>query len=258
MTDIAPKLIERIKTRFTQEIDDNRKLQSIFGRIRTGLPTQADLLELATVCGELLGQCFRQVVTPDVLPNGRMYFNIADRVLRETLGIDFEFVSDAAVQILTGVNVQNGTVLSAVAPKINEDRIKGLVDHVSTAEKYEDISASLPDQITNFSQSVADDAIRENADFQYNAGLSPKVVRTAEAKACKWCRSVAGSVPYEDTYTGHDIWRRHVNCNCLIEFVSGKHRDTVDNYRRPPDASKQKIAYRKAITAPDDRKGVRS
>ncbi|MBO4861480.1 MAG: hypothetical protein J5535_01100, partial [Firmicutes bacterium] len=61
-----------------------------------------------------------------------------------------------------------------------------------------------------------------NADFHYKTGLSPKIVRTAEAKCCDWCASLEGEYDYplEDT----EVYRRHDNCRCIVEYKPGDGR----------------------------------
>ena len=66
------------------------------------------------------------------------------------------------------------------------------------------------------------DFVRENADFHYESGLSPKIVRTSEAGACKWCRALAGTYDYSSVRaTGNDVWRRHRDCRCVVESDPG-------------------------------------
>ncbi len=75
----------------------------------------------------------------------------------------------------------------------------------------------------NFSQSIVDNAVRQNADFQWKSGLEPKIVRTAEYKCCKWCSNLEGSHRYEDVKdTGNDVFRRHNNCRCKVTYVPSK------------------------------------
>ena len=45
----------------------------------------------------------------------------------------------------------------------------------------------LKEPLVNFGQSIVDEAVRSNADFQYKAGLSPKIVRTSTGNCCEWC-----------------------------------------------------------------------
>ncbi len=59
----------------------------------------------------------------------------------------------------------------------------------------------------------------KNADFHYNAGLRPKIIRTAVGKTCKWCQSMAGVYDYSKvSNTGNNVFRRHANCDCTVVY----------------------------------------
>ncbi|HAP14782.1 MAG TPA: hypothetical protein DCR07_01590, partial [Lactococcus sp.] len=76
------------------------------------------------------------------------------------------------------------------------------------------------DPIVNFGQSIVDDSIQKNLDFQYKAGLRPRIIRKAESKACKWCQNLAGIYLYPDDVPD-DIFRRHQRCRCSTDFNPG-------------------------------------
>ena len=68
-----------------------------------------------------------------------------------------------------------------------------------------------------------DDSVHDNAGFQYVAGLDPTVTRTATAKCCKWCDQLSETYDYEKVRNkGNDVWKRHKNCHCIIDYNPGK------------------------------------
>ncbi len=71
--------------------------------------------------------------------------------------------------------------------------------------------------IVNFSQSIVDDSIRVNAEFQSKAGMRPKIVRKLAGGCCEWCRSLSGAYIYPEDVPD-DIYRRHQNCRCTVDF----------------------------------------
>ena len=68
---------------------------------------------------------------------------------------------------------------------MNEDRVRGIINIVSGG-KYEDVAYILGEAVVNFTQSVIDAAVKENADFHLKAGLRPKIRRTSTGKCCEW------------------------------------------------------------------------
>ena len=68
----------------------------------------------------------------------------------------------------------------------------------------------------NFTQSIIDDSIRENAEFHHKVGLSPKIVRTTVGNCCKWCQKLDGSYVYPNVPP--DVYRRHQHCKCTVNY----------------------------------------
>ena len=146
-----------------------------------------------------------------------------------TLGLNHKMVLEACNEAQKNLNKSAGVGIRPQSPKFDGNRAFGLVEAVKERGK---IGPAFYDQVTNFSQNVVDESIRENAGVQAGAGLSPKIVRTAEAHCCKWCDDLAGTYDYNEVSdTGNPIWARHDNCRCLIEYVADK-RERVNNYRR--------------------------
>lgn len=92
-------------------------------------------------------------------------------------------------------------------------------------KSFDNVSWLLGDPITNFCMSIVDEAVRANADLHYQAGLSPKIVRTTDGKCCEWCSRLAGTYDYDKvSNTGNDVFRRHRNCGCVVEYYPGDGR----------------------------------
>ena len=108
---------------------------------------------------------------------------------------------------------------------------------ICTKFEFKNIEKSFYDQLTNFSENIVDDSIRDNVGRLYRSGIRTMIVRQAEAGACKWCQEVAGSYDYSQVRnTGNDVWRRHENCHCVIDYVtekdSGFYSERVNNQKK--------------------------
>lgn len=87
--------------------------------------------------------------------------------------------------------------------------------------------------------------------FARERDVCVKIVRTTTGReTCDWCKRIAGTYDYEDVRHGHDVWKRHLDCDCKIEYVSAKGREVVQNYKR---SNRDKIEARKQLEAPNDR-----
>lgn len=222
MEDIAPKLYEKIKKEFDHKISDSKRLSVLSEKLVKGTATYREAHEFAIESGEILSQVFKSNLSSSVLPDGKLYYNIADRIIRPMMGDLYEGVADYSKEVQSLLNKQQDIGIKAIRPEVNEDKVQGIIDITSGKEHFDDIAYMLGEPIINFAQTIVDDAVRANADFQYKAGLSPKIIRTSTGKCCKWCDNLAGVYEYEKVSdTGNDVFRRHKHCRCLVDYASG-------------------------------------
>ena len=158
-------------------------------------------------------------------------------LLPKSLGLDHSMVATACEQIQEKMNKDAGLGIKPKSPKFDYDRVQGMIKELEDhADNFSDIEKSFWDQLCNFSQSVVDQSIRDNMQLMARAGIRTQVIRQAEFKACEWCRDVAGTYDYADVKeTGNDVWRRHENCRCTIDYVTDRnssfYTERVNNYK---------------------------
>lgn len=177
-----------------------------------------------------------------------MYYNIASRLIPSTLDENYKLVSDYAAKAQQALNQKAGIGLKAQTAPRNQDRVNGLVDAVSNAEWYDDVSGWLLTAIENFSQNIVDRTIQANADFHAKAGLSPKIIRKADRKCCKWCQALAGEFDYSNL--PDDIYRRHENCRCTVLYDpadGSKKLQNVHTKKWTDPGERDKIEARKHV-----------
>lgn len=239
MQDIAPDLLKRILELLAEKTQSDPMVLEILERIDAGTATAQDIQRFAIALGGHESDALLAVLTPDALPDGKLYYNIAERTVRPTIEQAHELFSSAAAQIQQQLNEAAKIGLRAVAPKLDEDRVQGIIDKVSDAPLFEDVRWVLNEPIRTLTQSFADDFVRENAEFQFDAGLTPTVTRTVAGNCCKWCRSLAGKYAYPDV--PKDVYRRHAYCRCLVTYDPG------DGSKRVQDVHSKKWATREEI-----------
>lgn len=136
---------------------------------------------------------------------------------------NYSLTADTSMQVQDIINKASGIGIKAVKLELNQDRINGIVNIISGSERFDDVAYMFGEVIVNFTQSVVNEAVRANADFQYEAGLSPKIRRTVRGNCCEWCARLAGTYEYEDVKsTGNPVFQRHKYCRCLVEFDEGE------------------------------------
>lgn len=244
--DIVPSLLELIQKEFDQQTYSSKKLKTAFQLLKNKKATYLDVNSFAVEVGEILANVLNSQINVGILPDGKMYFNIADRVLNSTMQKNHELISNFAVDVQTVLNHEAGLKIKGQIPAINQDRIDGIINRISSGEDFESVKWLLDDPVINYSQSIVDDAIKANAEFHAKLGLQPEITRRAEARACEWCRNLEGTYDYYDA--PDDIYRRHVRCHCTVDYDPGDRRkqDVWSKVWRDPD-KEAKIAQRKVL-----------
>lgn len=236
MEDIAPKLLEAIQKEFKSNLKKSSKTAAFMKKLQEGTATYTDAGDYAEEVGAALAAAFQKNITSEVLPDGKMYFNIADRVIREMLTEDYKLVSKAAARVQRVLNRAAGIGIKPQKAPINEDRIDGFVNKVSTAEQYEDVAWVLDEPVKTFSRSVVDDTLKANVNFQGKSGLSPKIIRRTSRKCCEWCEMLTGV--YEYPNVPQNVYHRHERCRCTVDYDPGngkKRQDVWSKEWRTPE-----------------------
>lgn len=219
-TDIVPELLEKIQQDFNKELRQNKKLVAIQAMIENGTATYIQANEYAIEVGEILARTFKKNIKSDILPDGKMYYNIADRILTPTLRNNHIIVAKLSAEIQSTLNKSVGLGLKGIEPNVNRNRIKSIINRVATEEKFDDVAWILGEPIVNFTQTTVDDTIKENVEFQGQSGLQPTIIRTVHGSdPCDWCKSLEGSYKYPNT--PEDIYKRHDRCRCTVEYNPG-------------------------------------
>lgn len=176
--------------------------------------------------GNILSQSLKKFVTPDSLPDERLYYNIAQTVLEPMLKDNYEFVNDLASQVQKSIDSKAKIQLNPQKAIYPVERINQVINAVSDVKaEWETIQRRLDSPVCTVTESFYDDYVKENAKFRNDSGLNCYITRTASASCCKWCSSLAGRYAYSDVPP--DIYRRHDNCTCTVTFENGKTRQDV-------------------------------
>ncbi|WP_302977110.1 hypothetical protein [uncultured Streptococcus sp.] len=255
--DIVPSLLKKIKSEFEGARLDSEVLKDLLSKLDHSKASYLDANQYAIEIGEILSKALGASLTNETLPDGKMYYNIAQRVLTNVLGRNYELVSDYTEQVQKNLNSEAKIGLTAQVPELNQDRIDGLVNRLASEESFDDVKWLLDDPIVNFSQSIVDDSIRKNAEFHHKVGLSPKIVRRVVGHPCKWCKSLEGSYNYPEV--PKDIYRRHGNCRCTVDYHPGNGKKQNVHTKKWTD-EKQKLVRKRSrigIESVDEREQKR-
>ena len=219
MKDIAPELLELLQREFKIAFNQNDKIKRLNKLLEEGKASYKEANELAYEIGNILADIYKKHITSDILPDGRMYYNIADRVINPTLQQNHEIISTYAQVVQTNLNQQANIGIKGIKVSVNQDKIDGIINRLAEEEVFDNIKWMLGEPVKNFSQAVIEDMISANAEFHYDSGLKPKVVRRSSGNCCEWCDEVAGT--YEYPNVPDEVYRRHRHCNCQVDYHPG-------------------------------------
>lgn len=220
MIDIAPELLVKLKRAYSEKLNKNKKVDKILSTIRDGKPTYSDINDLSIAIGDILAEVFGEILSADILPDGRMYYNIAKRTIEPMMINNYNIVTENAAIVQEILNKQAGMGIKAQVPALNQSRIDGIINRLDEEEFFDNIKWILDEPIKNFTQAVADDCVEKNAEFHKGLGFEPKLIRKAEANCCDWCNEIDGVYDYSEA--PDDIYRRHRFCRCTVEYDPGK------------------------------------
>lgn len=244
MKDIAPELIEKIEADFKKRMNMSEPIKDLFLKIKSGTATYKDAQNYAVKVSKIMSEVLNRHLSSDILPDGRLYYNIAKRIFNQTLGKNgtYRYISQYAEQVQGIINKNAGIGIKVIKADINQDKIDGIIDIVSGKEKFDDIKYMLKEPVINYGQAIVDDTVRVNINFHGKAGLKPKVVRTS-ANPCQWCDKLQGVYEYPDV--PKDVYRRHRYCRCLVTYEEGDKRP--ENVHTKKFATPEELAHRKTI-----------
>lgn len=232
MSDISPELLEAIQKEFDELVKSNRGIQLLYKKIRDGTATYIDADQFAQHLGQILARAITDNLAEDILPDGRLYWNIAKSVVEPLLKEGYRMMVGYVKPVQTALNAASDVKLAVITPKLNQSRVDGILNKLATAENFGDVRwmVSDPAYFQNYLNSVVDDFVRENADFQYESGYNPLIIRVMHGNGCDFCEGLAGVYEYTK---GMDrtVFVRHRNCQCTIEYQVGQFSQDVHTKR---------------------------
>lgn len=249
MTDIGIELYEAISEDFDKSVESDTVINDIRKRMDNGTASSKDIALYANRLGLWIRTAIERNVSADKLPNGQMYYNIAEKILRPSLQTTNQMFNAVAAEIQKLLDSKQGIRIKPQTVSLPEERIDDVIGAASEPGISEEVMQrrmSVPAE--TIIRSYADDYARANADFRSRAGIDEYIVRRDDGSCCEWCSHLAGRYRYPDEVP-KDVYRRHDNCGCIVEHQSGGMRKNVHTKRSGTDEQQ-----REALRELDERK----
>ena len=227
MEDIAPQLLKEIEDVFKTKVKKDSYISKFLLKVQKGNVNFEDMQLYSKKLGELLGNTFVDVLKEDVLPDGKLYWNIAERTILPMLNNNYDLVTKASVEVQKIIDVKDGIGLKAIVPKRPDERIKGILDNVTVdGIAFSETQKRMKENTVNITEHFFDEFIKKNSEFRYKAGMNPQIIRVLLGKnPCNFCKSLAGTYDYEKVKnTGNKVFIRHNECHCQVIYKNNKQR----------------------------------
>lgn len=224
--DIVPMLNDRIGIAFTKHMNAIPGQARLAQRIRDGTATQKDGHVYALNVGKSLSAAMQEVMTADVLPDGRLYYNIATRTVIPQLQKSHQIVNEIDTEIQKALDGKQNIGIQPVMADFPYERVKGLVDKMTTdGISFEDAVKWLDEPIVNNTEAFHDDFIKKNAEFRESVGLKAVIIRDASSNCCDWCANLEGTWDYGSA--PKELFQRHEFCRCDVTFQTERKSQNV-------------------------------
>lgn len=245
-SDVSKELLRKINKSFTLSYQKSEKVRKLLLAIKSKNCDYLKAMEYAEEVGRILAEAYMKNLSSDVLPDGKMYYDIASAILNPTLENNYGLISSYVCGAMDVMNEKAGINVKARKPSYNASKTLGLIKKVSEAEYFDDVKNYLNEPVITNALSIVDEGARTNADLHYSMGYKPVIVRRASFGCCKWCRGLAGTQEYYPTMN-RDIFRRHQNCRCTVIYDPGNNDGKVQDVYSKEWKEKVKKDENKAI-----------
>lgn len=113
MNDVAPALYEKVNERFEYYLSRDDAIKKANAKLEKGTATFEDAYYFAQAMGNCLSDAF-SLISDDMLPDGRMYYNIAQKVVEPLLERSAAMCENYSNRVVKLLNEKAGLGLNPV------------------------------------------------------------------------------------------------------------------------------------------------
>lgn len=227
MADIGAELLEKIRTEFRKSCKADKYIQSVLKKIEGGTAKMEEVALLSKRLGLRASQAIGAYVNASALPDGKMYYNIADTILTGVLKDNYDVINSAAAECQKALDKTAGINITPQQAAFPTERVQAVVNAASVPDIEEKVMIrrmTAPAQ--NITESFYNDYVQKNVKFRSDAGLDCYIIRNDHGGCCKWCSKLAGKYHYPEDVP-KDVYRRHDNCGCTVTYLNGRKAQNV-------------------------------
>jgi len=128
MTDVAPELYKAIDADFDARMATDPIIRSFRRKMENETSSAEDVSEYSRRVGECASAAMIAVLKEDNLPNGILYFNIAEKTIKPIFMKAHQLINEAAGTVQMVDDKKQGIGLKPITADFPEERVDALIN----------------------------------------------------------------------------------------------------------------------------------
>lgn len=126
--DVVPSLIEKVFNAYNESIANSSQIKAFYELLDKNKATMQDVQKYSKLLGVLASKAILKTITKDELPNGILYWNIAERVLTPLFEDIHKKVAESYAIVQKRMDKKIGINLKPIEAPFPNERIRDLID----------------------------------------------------------------------------------------------------------------------------------
>lgn len=136
--DVVPSLIEKVFNSFNKSVENSSQIKAFYGAIDKKKANMQDVQKYAKLLGSLGASAILEHLTKDNLPNGILYWNIAERIITPLFEEIHKMVNQHYAIVQEYGDQKKGINLKPIEAPFPNDRIREFIDTLVRAFNEDD------------------------------------------------------------------------------------------------------------------------
>lgn len=128
MTDVAPELYKKIESSFDALMAMDPRIRSFRKKVENETATSEDVSAFAGHVGECASTALTKHLKEENLPNGMLYYNIAEKTIKPIFKKAHELINEAACSVQAIEDKKLGIGLKPIYSDFPEERVNALIN----------------------------------------------------------------------------------------------------------------------------------
>lgn len=172
MADIGAELLEKIRAEFQKTCKYDKYIQSVLKKIEGSTAKMEEVALLSKQLGLRASQAIGAYVNAGALPDGKMYYNIADTILSGVLKDNYDIINSAAAECQKALDKQAGIHISPQQAEFPAERVQAVANAASVPDIAEEVMIRrMTSPTQNITESFTTIMWKQTSSFALTLGL---------------------------------------------------------------------------------------